>query len=399
MNIMVFCLAMLALGCGDADASPSPTSGRYVLGSVVIGPENNRTTYVQVIDSLDGPFDNSTAIELPGNGVVMAGNGRFFVGLAEEPTWVAYEVNARGEIEEVGRMSLANYGLGYIDYGNALIDQDAAVSVISDPPVAVFWNPSTMEIIGDVELRHLIRDGYSLEVWTTVAHEGRVYIPGRWANWDEGRIYAGVSMTILDPSTMGVIGTATDDRCASGGRVVFDAEGYAYVMGDGRNYAIQMYANAAGTPESAPDNCLLRIAPGQTVFEADYFHTIPSLTGGLQSITELETGMQGSGVAYSKMFDPSRLAEGTTATDFGFWDQPAHKLWRIDLGDTPTAREVQGAPYSAIGFGGSSFAGRLYVGESDTSTTDVYEVDTDTNTSTLRFTMDGYFYGLYALTP
>ncbi len=392
-------LALLAAsGCGNDNNAV--IEGNYVLASVVIDTDGGRTTYVQAIKSLDdGPFNNENAIEMPGNGVVMAGGRHFFVGLAEEPTWVRFSLNADGVVEETGRLSFLSYGATYIDYGNALVDEDTAVSVLSGPAVAVIWNPETMEIVDDIDLEFLVEDGYDLEVWTTVAHDGLVYVPGRYANWDEGNILSQVSMTIIDPDLGIVIDTAEDDRCASGGRIVFDDDGYGYVMGDGRNYSIHMYANAA--EEDADDNCLLRIAPGETDFEDDYYYTIKSLTGGVESITELETGSQGSGIGFAKMFYPDELPEGVEPVDFGFWSESAHKMWRIVLADPPSAEAVEGAPFSAIGFNGSAFNGFLYSGESTDggATTDIYEMDPVANTATIRFSMDGYFYGLYELTP
>jgi hypothetical protein len=234
-------------------------------------------------------------------------------------------------------------------------------------------------------------------VWTTTAHNGLVYVPGRWADWEGGRILSAVSTTIIDPRKLKVVATAVDERCASGGKVVFDAAGYGYVMGDGRNYSTKMFANASGGPAPV-DNCILRIPPGGTEFDPSYYYTIPSLTGGLESITELDTGRQGSGLGFTKMFYPERLPPGVEPVDFDFWDVPAHKLWRIRLTTPPVAEEVQGTPFSNIGFGGSAFDGHLFTGESpDGNTSQVYETDPDTNTARLRFTMDGYFYGLYEL--
>lgn len=388
--------AFSSLACGS-DGGARAHGSRYVLGSVVIDPENNRTTYVQTIDSLEGSFTNDAALELPGNGVLMAGGRNFFVGLAEEPTWVRYSVDDAGTIAETGRMSLASLGAPQIDYGNAYVDDQTAVSVFSSPSaVAVIWNPSTMEVTKEISLSQLERDGYELEVWTTTAHDGLIYIPGRWANWDAGRIFPGVSLTVLDPKSQKVLFTATDDRCASGGRIVFDQAGYGYVMGDGRNYSIQMFANAAGEP--APQNCLLRIAPGATTFDPDYFYAIPTLTGGVESIDELQTARQGSGYGFAKMFYAERLPDGVQPVDFDFWSMPVHKMWRIQLADPPVAQEVQGIPFSAIGFGGSDLEGRLYTGESDDgSLSQVYETNPEANTAEPRFTMVGYFNGLYEL--
>jgi hypothetical protein len=396
----VVAAALVALaGCGGTSPSAEGNANaRYVLGSVVIDADGERTTYLQTIASLDdGPFDNKTGIEVPGNGVIMAGERDFFAGLTESPEWVRYSLDDEGKVSETGRISFQDTGAQSIDYGNVMVDAHTAVSVLSGQGLAVIWDPSTMKKKGQIDLSFLHRDGYDLEVWTTSAHGGLVYVPGRWANWDDGKIFPGVSLTIIDPVQMKVLGTATDDRCASGGRPVFDAAGYAYVMGDGRNRSIQSFAEATNT--TAPDNCLLRIAPGTTVFEAGYFYKIPALTGGLQSITEIEAAAPDSGVAFAKMFYPDHLPDGVTSTGFDYWDARAHKMWELVLADPPMAREVNGIPFSAIGFEGSAFEGRLYTGESvdDGATSDVYETDPATNTAKLRFKMDGYFYGLFSL--
>jgi hypothetical protein len=273
------------------------------------------------------------------------------------------------------------------------------VSIISDPPHAIVWDPSKMEITGEIDLSGLGRDGYALEVWTTIAHDGLVYIPNRWANWDDNKIYPNVALTILDPKKKEIVGQAEDDRCVSGGRVIFDKAGYGYVMGDGRNLSAQTFALEAGEPPP-PDNCLLRIAPGETDFEADYYYTIPSLTGGRQSISEIDTAQQGSGRAFTKMFYPDELPDGVKQEGFDYWSVPAHKLWQLKLADPPTAEVVAGIPFGAIGFDTYALDGHLYSGESpDGSESKVYEIDPETNEAKERFDMQGYFYGLYRLKP
>lgn len=390
-------MAAFAAGCGGSSDEPAPEFSDFALSSVVIDADGTRTTFVQTFKSLDaGPFTNASAVELTGNGVVFGGAGNFYVGAAEQPTWTRYSADENGKLAESGQLSLLNTGASRIDFGNALVDERTAVSIVTDQALAIVWDPSAMEIRGEIDLSHLRREGFELETWTTVAHEGLVYVPARWADWEGARILSGVSTTIIDPFEMKVVAVAEDERCASAGRVVFGPDGYAYVMGDGRNYSIQMFANARG--ESAPDNCILRIPPGGTDFEEDFFVTIPSLTGGLEAITELETAVQGSGIAFAKMFYPDELPEGVEPIDFDFWGERAHKMWRIELGDVPTAEEVEGIPFSTIGFPGSVLADRLYAGESlDGNTSEIYEIDPETNTATLRFSMDGFFNGLYDL--
>jgi hypothetical protein len=71
-------------------------------------------------------------------------------------------------------------------------------------------------------------------------------------------------------------------------------------------------------------------------------------------------------------------------------------MWRIVLGDTPTAEVVEGANFSVVGFSPSAVAGKLFNPESaDGAESSVYEIDPLTNRATLAFTMDGYFAGLF----
>lgn len=393
--------ALLPLAACHPDDTADPVGGGeggFALATIVIDPDG-RTTYLQRIDDPREAraYDHSEAVEIPGHGVLMVRDGRVFVGLAEAPEWVRFEVDETGRFVETGRLSMAAHGLSYVDYGYAFVDDDLAVTVSTEALKVILWDPETMEITGTIDLPHLQRDGYELEVWTTLAHDGLLYIPARWANWNEGRVLPGVSTTIVDPRAGEILGVAEDDRCTSGGRAVFDAQGYAYVMGDGRNYAAQMYAHAAG--EAPPTNCLLRIPPGEFDFDEDFHVAIPDLTGGLESVTELEFAMQGSGVAFSKMFYPDRLPEGVEPVDFSFWDHPAFRMWRIELGDEPVAEEVEGVPFGALGFEGSPVDGGLFVGESTDAyaTTTIYEIDPTTNTATERFSVDGLFYELAPL--
>ena len=93
---------------------------------------------------------------------------------------------------------------------------------------------------------YLRKDGLSLEAFTVLAHDGLVYVPGRWANWDEPTVLQTVNMTILDPHALEVVGVAEDDRCGSAGSITFDEQGYGYVMGDGRKLYI-LIANDGST--------------------------------------------------------------------------------------------------------------------------------------------------------
>ncbi|HSC86766.1 MAG TPA: DUF4374 domain-containing protein [Polyangiaceae bacterium] len=395
--------SLLTWGCSN-DAAPDGAGGagggaaggrRYVLGTVNIAADGNRMSYAQIIDELGGHYDAADGIEAAGNAVFLASGSSFFYGLAEEPTWVKYSTDG-GKFEEVGRLSFAKYGLSYTDFSNVIVDEETAVSVITSAYVAVVWNPKTFEIVGEIDVSHLQHEGYDLEGWTMVAHDGLVYLPGRWANWTDLAVEQLVSMTILDPKKLEVVGVAEDDRCGSGGRITFDADGYGYVMGDGRNQSMQTFAALEGE-ESVP-NCLLRIAPGQTDFEEDYFFEIPELTGGLDSMDELEAPAVDAGLGFTLMKYEELIPEDADRANFEHWSVPAYKKWRITLGDEPKAEEVNGANYTVVGFTSSAVDGKLYTSESaDGSESTVFEIDPATNTATKKFTTQGYFSALLPL--
>ena len=378
-------------GAGSPSVAPE-AAPRFVLASISIDADGNRISYAQLVDSLSGDFDNDSAIEAPGNAVFLSHGSDFFYGLAESPTWVRY--SSVGGLHETGRLSFLNYGITNMDFANVIVDADTAVSVLTSVGQAVVWNPTTLEVTGVIDLPHLMRDGFELEAFTTVTHDGLVYVPGKWPNWEAGAVMQRVSMTILDPEALSVVAVAEDDRCGAGGRVTFDSRGYAYVMGDGRNQSMQVFAAARGEP--VVNNCLLRIPPGGTDFEEGFYHEIPSLTGGLDSMTELMSATLDDGIGFTMMRYPELIPAGLDQVNFEHWSVPAYKMWRIVLGDAPTAEVVDGANFSVVGFSPSGVAGKLYNPESsDGSESSVYEIDPLTNRATLAFTMDGYFAGLF----
>ncbi|MEL6341301.1 MAG: hypothetical protein AAFQ65_15460 [Myxococcota bacterium] len=408
---------LVFVACGDDD-DPNDDSGNaplivggtnFALSSVTRNPDGSRTTFVQTIDSLDeGPFDNSNAIEVQGNAVVLSSPGAFYVGLPTEPTWIRYSVNNSGETRETGRLSLLEFGQSRLGFSNVLVDANTAVSVLVSQASAVVWNPTTMEVIGEVEIPGLEipqslqgGDPVTVEAFSASTFNGLVYIPSRFATFPAsggvGVVAQEVILTILDPTGLTVIGTARDDRCASGGRPVFDEEGYAYVLGDGRNNIINLFAELRS--DDPVDTCILRIAPGETDFETDYFYTIPSLTDGRQAISELIGATPDGGTGFARIYYPERVPDDVPVDlTYEFWDAPAHRVWRIELDDPPTAEVVEGLPFAAVGFVGSAVDGRLYSGESpDNVTSDVFEVAPSDAAAQVRFTMDGLFEGLYSL--
>ncbi|MET0340757.1 MAG: hypothetical protein ABW252_07130 [Polyangiales bacterium] len=372
---------------------------KYVLASVTIAPDspNSRTTYLQRLQTLSGNIVAKQGIEFPGNAAFIYGGGKIFAAHAEEPTFERFGLDAQGKLVSEGKLSFLATGAGSPGYAHAYVDAENAVTLLAEQFTVVVWNPTTMTIKGEIDLPHLNKAGFDLEAWPVTAHQGRVYIPTKWLNWDASTMLPGVSLTIIDPKAMSIVAVAEDPRCTAGGSPVWDDKGYGYVMADGRTYSDKSFALAKGQP-APPDHCILRMAPGQTTFEQSYYYTIPALTGGLESIAELSQAAPGSNVGFARLFDATKLPAGKKPDDFSFWQLPVHRMYSFTLTDPPVAKPVEGMGYSTVGFTNIPLNGKVYMPESpDDTYSDVYEVDPATSTATLRFRVDGSFYGLYDL--
>jgi hypothetical protein len=396
----VLAVVSLAACGGDDGGSPdaAPVTDLWTLASVTIDAEGARTTYVQTLTSLDiTSVSNATALEIQGNGTVQLAGGKVYVGLADEPTVVRYGADASGRLVEEDRISFLNEGLAGASFGNVMVSPTKAFMLSTEQYTAVVWNPETMEITGSVDLGALRKEGTDAEFWTVTHHEGRVYVPVRYANWTTGVIDRSVILVVIDAATNQVLATLRDERCYSGGRPAFAPNGDAYVLADGRSWSAQLFATVAGQP--VPATCLLRIPAGQLAFDPDYLVEVPGIANGHDAAGELETADNGSGVAFAKLFHIDQLPDGVTiGTDFGFWSAPAFKMWRFELGPSPTATAVIDIPFGALGWEGSVADGTFWVGESpDYSHSIVYAIDPATNTATRRFEMEGTFYGLRRL--
>jgi len=393
-------VSLIACNSGDStdsmESDTEATGASHILGSIVIS-ETGRTLYVQAIDNLEGPFDNTNAIEIAGNSLLHVQDGAVLVGLNEEPIWIKYE-EQNGQLVETGRLSLAAYGWPNIDYGNVFVRNDLALSLSSGLETAIRWDPETMTILGEFDISDVAEDGYGVELSETVSHDGLVYINARHVDWEQMDVLHQTKLVIVDPDAGAVEDVITDDRCPVGGRIFFDDAGNGYVMSDGRNYTIQAVARATGS-ENVPKNCFLKLPAGADAFDPDWKVDVEALTGGREVVTSTEWATIDQGVSFAKVMYEEELPEGMEPTSFDFWGVPMAKMWAFDMNtEPPTASEVAGIPFSGIGFPGVPYDGALLTGETtDGSFSEIFAIDPVSSEATKMFEMDGYFYGLFEL--
>jgi hypothetical protein len=366
----------------------------YSVGSIVQGP-TSRTLYVQTIKTLDKDLTNESAMEVSGNSRHWAYGGSVYIGMAEEPTVIKYTPDAAGKLQEVARVSFQAYGLANIPAGIAFVDKNKAYLMAEAQYSVVVWDPTTMEIKSSIDLTALKRANYNVELWSATVGADKVYVPLRYVNFTAGDIAKQVGVVILDTKTDTVTATLNDERCHGASQPAITDDGTVYVLADGRSYTAQVYARSASKP--IPKNCVLRILPGQTTFDPSYFVEVPSIAGGKDVATAL--WYVSGGVGYAKMFYEDQVKPEMNTTGFAFWSNPIFKLWKFSLGSPLEAREVQGAPFSYVAFGGATIDGRLYIGEASDNggSSTVYELDPTTTQAVVKFKMQGFMRDLYRL--
>ena len=392
---------ILLFGCSDDAEGAGGTGGvgpddtLFSIAGIVIQPAG-RSLFVQTISELSGSYGLEDAIEAPGNSRHWAYDGAVYIGLAEAPILVRYVPDEAGDLVVDARLSLQRYGVSSIPAGIAFISSDKAYLILHEAAIMLVFDPSTMQILGEIDISSLAKPDLSLETWMVTHHEGRLYVPVRHIDAVAFLIDPQVSVAIFDTETDSLIAVAEDDRCVAASQPAVGPDGAIYVMGDGRNYLTQLIAMQRDL--EPPSTCVLRIPEGETSFDPDFYVDVATIAGGRDAVTAMWQVAGDRSSAFAKMYYPEELPPDADLTGTNLWSYPVFKLWRLELGDTLTAAETSGQPFSLVDFGGVPVDDSLFFGISpDSATTTVYRVDPTTNSATAAFEMTGLLRGIYRL--
>lgn len=410
MRAIAFAVIIAFLGCsddgatggggGDGGGGTGGTGGAgagalFSIAGIVIQP-TGRSLFVQTISELSGSYGLETAVEAPGNSRHWAYGGAVYIGLAEEPTLVRYVPDDAGDLVVDARLSFQSYGVSGIPAGIAFLRPDKAYLILHEALTIVLFDPSTMEITGEIDISSLAKPDFSLETWMVTHHEGRLYVPVRHIDAVAFLIDPLVSVAIFDTETDSLVAVAEDDRCVAASQPAVGPDGAIYVLGDGRNYLTQLIAMQREL--EPPSTCVIRIPEGETSFDPDFYVDVATIADGRDAVTAMWQVAGDRSSAFAKMYYPEELPPDADLTGTNLWGYPVFKLWRLELGDTITAVETSGQPFSLVDFGGVPVDNGLFFGVSpDSATTTVYRVDPTTNSATVAFEMTGLLRGIYRL--
>jgi hypothetical protein len=387
LRVAAACSLLLA-GCGGSDDAPDPDAPAFAV-MYQIYDDTGSNSYLALLESLDDTIDPATSREFPGGRAFLrVYNGWIFVGDATTPIATRYSIADDGSLVEDGTISFANYGLpaGMIDAWNqTFISPTKAYLFDYAGATHIIWNPSTMEILGDIPPDPaFLRAGLSIETSPPGVRGNRLYRPIFWANYNTAEYSQDQILAVYDLDTNKLIDMVRETRCPNPGNLAHTDEA-------GTLYFSNWIWPIAGTlMHGRAQNCVLRILPGSNVYDPSWSFDYTALSGGHEGA--MFTYLAG-GQALVSIFDESLTTFDQTTDPWELAGSPVWSIWRTDV-QARTGAPVSGIPLNAGAYTPVVVDGRSFVmvPKGDFSETQLYEVKG--NSATPSLVVPGWSYML-----
>jgi hypothetical protein len=336
--------------------------------------DTGSTSYLNLLDSLDiDQVDLSQAREFgSGRAFIQSYEGKLFVGDAESPTVTRYVVAEDGQLIAEGKLSFANYGLttGQFDAWNVtFINPTKAYLLDFREGTTIIWNPSTMEIVGEIPpADEFYREGYSFESTPGALRDGKLFRTVNWVNYDDAEYSTDFLLAIYDVESDEILELVQETRCPVPGNLVQQDE-------DGNIYFSNWVWPVAGTIlREAPVPCVLRIEPGQDRFASEWTLDYREVTDGRHGAM---FSYVGDGRALLSAFYDERTSFDGTTDPWSYVGSNNWRIWSMDI-QSRVGAPLEGIDFNAGAFTPLRFDDRLFLlvpgGEEANWATQLYEV-------------------------
>jgi hypothetical protein len=370
--IAMSCATALLFGCGGDDDGDDGArfEAAFAISSVVYDGDD-ATTYVALIGSLDATeVDYDLALELPGRASIATYGGKLFVGGGDSPVIRRYAIEVDGSFTPDGTVSFANYGLtGTLfidDWGLNFISAEKAY-LTNSSDLTIVWNPTTMEITGEIETPELLRAApLSANSGPAVLRDGKLFRAIGWRDWTSYTTSTEQYLAVYDTATDTLEATVREERCPALDNRIEVAE-------DGTLYFSNWIYNVTETlGRGAPRSCSLRVLPGATTFDPAWQLTFSDIAEGREG-----AGLSylGDGKGFLTVFHHERVTIDAETDLLALAQTPNWRLWSVDLA-TRTAAPLEGADWTSGGYSRIKLDGRTFIllPNSDYASTQSYEV-------------------------
>lgn len=356
-----------------ADAALPNVTGKFVVPTQVYGPDfATSTSYVPVVSSLDvDEISLDNAKELDGRASASVVGKWLFVASSSEPVVTRYTLSAAGKLEEDGKLNFSAYGVPEyfsIDaWGAVFVNEDKAYIFNGSDGSHVIWNPTTMEVLGEIPGPDLTKEGYNMES-IAVVRGNRMYRVFTFLNYDSWEFLPEPQyLAVYDVEADELLDLVEESRCPQlYSRPFADERGDLYFSG-------WVWTPGLTLTSDYPKSCALRVKAGEDEFDPDWqLNFADDVTDGR------EAGIMrylGHGKALLDVFYDERADIDDETDPQELSNTPNWRLWTIDLEDN-TGGPVEGLSFKAGGYQDVQVDGRtfLMVPNEDYSRTTAYEV-------------------------
>ena len=262
----------------DAEVGGSPS---LVVGSYVELP-NGQTSYFTLVESINetGLVSYDRSLESPGVARLYPapGNAVFSIGGGEAPTITRVEVDVEnGTLTPGETISFANFGVVNMQYNALTILNDSKAYYRDETQGQVItFNPTTMEVLGSIQVPGVNRDGF-VTINAFNAHlRGRYLVYSvEWANFETLEISPDGGLVVVDTQS-DTVRLELDDRCGGLYHSVETADGNVYF---GPEISVGLFVRVIGE-QSAGRPCVLRLRDDGQGFDPSFVVYLDDLTGG-----------------------------------------------------------------------------------------------------------------------
>jgi hypothetical protein len=399
-HIALSTLILALAGCGGSDATDTfPEDGRYALSTTLFQPDGGATSLLGLIDDpgVAGEFDTTRAIEIGGAAALFGDDGRnvFALGSSDSATVTRYERLAGGALAARGALSLGPYGITSAFKRPELVPMLSATKAYWIDDVSsqvVVWDPAGMTVNGSFSLEAAQRDGLLLEVGEAMLRDGALFVSANYRTADDGEVGEAVAI-VIDTVSDTVTDVLTDERCGGTLDIAAADDGTLYFASN--SYAASLFALGRSTDYPAP--CVLRINPGERVFDPGYVVSMLELTEG-RAAGQLVLGGGGSAYVLALHTELLEAPFDPNGDLFAAYEASAWRWWSVELGSANPGVLVADAPVRSAANRVLSAGGREFIAN----------LDLDTGTTTLLspqpggqlapgLAVTGYPYGMVQL--
>jgi len=373
--VAALCLGVFA--CSDDEPAKEGESingegSLYAVMYEVFG-ETDSDSYLSVFDSLDiEELDTAKAREFAGGrAFLQAYNDWVFVGEPSSPTILRFIVDKKGNLKQDGELNLGNYGLNEAsidDWGVNFISPEKAYFFIQETGVTVIWDPSEMEITGEIPAADgYLREGLETSSNPAAVRGDRLYRALYWQESDSGDRSDDQKLLVYDTKNNELVESFDERRCPAPGNRAFVAE-------DGTIYFSNwIWAVSKTLLKDGPKNCILRILPGEDNYDADWALDFQDITDGREGAMFTYVA-DGKGIF--SVFKDEGIERDDTTDPWEFASNPKWEIWNVDL-EARSGEPLKGIPENTGAYTPVKIDGRLFlmVPGTDWDTTQLYEIE------------------------